>query len=482
MARAALHRPRVGLHVADRLHRHAQALGDDLRIGGLVALPVRFGADRDRHRAVGLEAHLGALVRRAARSLQETGDAQPAQAAARLGLGAAGLEARDVGTGHGAVEIVDEAARIDGQAHRRLVREGGDQVLAPQLGGIETELARRRFDTALGDVVGLGLAGAAVGVDRHCIGEGAEHVDGDRRDIVDAAMRGRSGDRRGARPVTREIGAEIGHHLDVERQEAAVLVEPEPGLRRDVAALGAGHELLGAIGFPAHRLAGLARGPQQQDPFGIEEVLGAEAAADVGRVQAEAVERQLEDELGELAADAVQSLPGQLEVEAVARGIVARDAGARLDRRHHDAVVHDVDLDDVRRLLHRRGSSDGIALLDVERRVLRRLRPEKRRTFGERGAAVDDGGQRVVVDLDQLRRRARCIGAVGDDERHGIADMAHALDRQRKARRHDQRRHRRHAGHRAEAREIGRGVDAANAVELRRRADVDPPNGRMGVR
>ena len=241
------------------------------------------------------------------------------------------------------------------------------------------------------------------------------------------------------------------------------LSSAEPGLRGDVAALRARDELLGAVGLPAHRAAELARRPQQQDPFGIEEVLGAEAAADIGRVQADALERQLEHELGELAADAVQALPGQLEVEAVGRGVPARDAGALLDRRHDDAVVHHVDLDDVRGVLHRLRHRGGIALLDVERRVVRRLRPELRRAVHDRRAAVDDRRQRLVVDLDQLGRFARRLGAVGDDERHRIADMAHALDRQREARRHGQRRHRGQARHRAEAREVGRREDAVHA-------------------
>ena len=62
-------------------------------------------------------------------------------------------------------------------------------------------------------------------------------------------------------------------------------IERKLGPGRDVAALCAGHELLGALGGPAHRSVQLARRPQQQDPLGIEEVLHAEAAADVGRME-----------------------------------------------------------------------------------------------------------------------------------------------------------------------------------------------------
>ena len=66
----------------------------------------------------------------------------------------------------------------------------------------------------------------------------------------------------------------------------------------------------------------------------------------------------------------------------------------------------------------------------------------ERRAVGERRAAVDDRRQRLVVDLDQLGGLAGDRRAVGDDERHRVADMAHAIDGERVARRHDQRRHR----------------------------------------
>ena len=85
MARAALHLAGVGLDVAERLDRHAQPVGRDLGEGGLVALAVGLRADRDHDPAVALEAHLGALVGRAARGFEEAGDADAAQPPARLG-------------------------------------------------------------------------------------------------------------------------------------------------------------------------------------------------------------------------------------------------------------------------------------------------------------------------------------------------------------------------------------------------------------
>ncbi len=448
-----------------------------------MTLAIGLGADRHRHCAVGLEAHLGAFVGRPARGLEEAGNAQAAQLAARLRLDPPRLETLGVGARHCLVEIGQEVAGVDrDDAEGRLVREQRDQVLPPELGGITAELARRRFDRALDDVVGLGLAGAAIGIDRHGVGESATHIDGDRRDVVDAALRGRGGDNRGAGAVAREIRPEVGDHRHVECQEAAPGVERELGRGEDIAALGAGDELIGALGQPTHRTPELARGPQQQDPFGIEEVLGAEAAADVGRMELDALGRQLEDEFGELAADAVQALSGQFEIHRSSRWIVARDAGARLDRRHDDAVVHHRNLDHVRGAFHRFGDSGGITALDAERGIARRLIPDERRAGNERRSAIDDGGQRFVVDLDQLGCLARDLLAVGHDEGHRIADMAHTASRERRAGRHDQRRDGCHAGHRAEAREISRNINAMNAGKGASLRNVGPLDEGVSMR
>ena len=337
---------------------------------------------------------------------------------------------------------------------------------------------------ALDDVVGLGLAGAAIGIDGHGVGDGATDIDGDCRYVVDAALRRRGGDHGGAWPVAREIGAKIGDHLHVQRQRPAGSIERQPGRRGDVAALGAHDELLGAIGQPAHRPAETARREQQHDPFGIEEVLHAEAAADVGRMHAHAIERQLEDELGELAADAVHALPRQLEVHRAGRRIVARDAGPRLDGGDDDTVVHHLDLDDVRGALHGRRHRIAVAALGVIDEISRRFWPERRRAGRQGRDAVDHRIERLVIDLDGLGRGARDVLAVGHHEGHRIADMADAAVGQRRPRRHDHRLHRGQARHVAQplGREVGVGVDGMHAGKRRRRRNVDALDQRMGMR
>ncbi len=201
-------------------------------------------------------------------------------------------------------------------------------------------------------------------------------------------------------------------------------------------------------------------------------------------MELDAFERQLEDELGELTADAVQPLSRQFEFHRPGRGIVAGDAGARLDRRHDEPVVHHLDLDNVRRLLHRLRHRRDVALADVEGEIARRLVPDRRRTGDERRRAFDHGWQRLVIDLDQLGCRARDLLTVGDDEGHRIADMAHTTLGQCRPRRHDQRLHRRHAGQWTQpvGRKIGRRIDAVNAGKRRAPRNVDPLYERMGVR
>src|SRR5438045_3518789 len=61
---AAAERDRVGvtLHEAYVLERNAQPVGDELRVGRGVSLPVRMRPGDDRHHAARVEAQLHALV------------------------------------------------------------------------------------------------------------------------------------------------------------------------------------------------------------------------------------------------------------------------------------------------------------------------------------------------------------------------------------------------------------------------------------
>ena len=60
----------------------------------------------------------------------------------------------------------------------------------------------------------------------------------------------------------------------------------------------------------------------------------------------------------------------------------------------------------------------------VERDVVRRFGVQLRRARLRRLLRVDDGRQRLVVDVDQVERVVRLVRRLGDDDRDGVADVA----------------------------------------------------------
>jgi len=186
------------------------------------------------------------------------------------------------------------------------------------------------------------------------------------------------------------------------------------------------------------------------------------------------------------------ALRGDLQHVAVGFGFVDGDAGARLHWRHDDALIDEPHTCDVGR-----AGEDAVELgavlgfpairVPVDRDIARRLGPNLRRP-GRGGADdVGDGVTRGVIDLDQLGRIASLSLAPGDDERDGIANMAHAVAGERgPVRRHHAgaARYRDRNGHRADAGRVesgggqhreyprrrlgGRSVDAANVGERMR--------------
>ncbi|HEX4617447.1 MAG TPA: hypothetical protein VH230_16220 [Stellaceae bacterium] len=315
---AALHEPRIGLDETKHVNGQAEQRRGNLRVARLVPLAVRLGAEDQRNPAV-VEAYFGEFVRRAARRFEKTADPEPAQPAARSRLGAPRRETSVAGLRQRVVEIGGKAPAIDGHAERAAIGEGGDHIAPPQAHGVPAVPSGGDVDQPLDQVIRLGLSGAAIGVDRHSVGEDAAHIHKDGRDRVDAAHRRRRRIGRTARSVRRQIGAEIGHGGHVERQ---------PSLRTAIAALRPADEFLAPLGDPLDRPPEPPRRPQDQHPFGIEKILHAEPAADIGCGQLNALGRQPEHRLGELIADAVDALSGQQQVEATGgRVIIADHAG-----------------------------------------------------------------------------------------------------------------------------------------------------------
>ena len=254
-----------------------------------------------------------------------------------------------------------------------------------------------------------------------------------------------------------------------------------------VAALRPADEFLAPLGDPFDRPPEPPRRPQNQHPFGIEKVLHPEPAADIGRGQLDALGRQPEHRLGELVADAVDALSGQQQVESAGARVIIADRRPRLDRRRHEAVVDELDLDDLGRGGERRCDGGPVSPLKPEAEVSRRLVPDRRRPGQQRRRSIDHRVERPVFDRDPLGGVARQLAGFRDNQRHRIADMAYPPARQRKTRRHD------HRIDRADLRDAGEGTDTVGAqiafgkhpehpTAVPRRRSVDPLDRGMRMR
>ena len=198
-----------------------------------------------------------------------------------------------------------------------------------------------------------------------------------------------------------------------------------------------------------------SRRPQHQYPFGIEEILHAKAAADIGRGQVDARLGQMEDGIRQLAADGVDALTGKQQVQGVGSGVVAADRGARLDRRRHHPVVDERDLDDMRGVGEGRLGRGFVAALETKAKIARRLVPDPRGSRRQRGGCLGNGIERAIVDRDEFGGVARLVAALGDDKGDRVADMPNPPARQGVARRYDQR---------VDGRDLGDAGQGADAV------------------
>jgi len=81
----------------------------------------------------------------------------------------------------------------------------------------------------------------------------------------------------------------------------------------------------------------------------------------------------------QLAADAVHALAGQPQVQAVASRVMAADGCPRLDWGWDDAIVDQLDLDDVGRFCECCFCGDPVSPLKAKAEITRSLLPDYRR-------------------------------------------------------------------------------------------------------
>ena len=162
----------------------------------------------------------------------------------------------------------------------------------------------------------------------------------------------------------------------------------------------------GAVGRPLHRPAHFARRPQADDFLGIDEDLGAEAAADVGRDDAQLVLGRHADEGGDHQPRHMRVLAGVPQREVIVAGVVFGQRRARLDGVGHQAVVDEVELGDVLGIGESGVGRFRIAELPLVDGVVGRVLVDLRRPIPGLGR-IDHRRQHLVVDLDLLGGVAR---------------------------------------------------------------------------
>ena len=213
-------------------------------------------------------------------------------------------------------------------------------------------------------------------------------------------------------------------------------------------------EILDALGEPAHRPA-QAPGPKEHERvFGVGHVLHAKAAADIRRDDVEPIERNAQDALGEFAPDVMHGGPAHLEQVAAGGGLVAPHRRARFQRHGGDAVVHDVECDDVGGTRERRLRGGLVAPAIAEGDVARRFVPDRGRVIFARAPQVGHGWQHVVFDGDQVERLDGQSAAFRHDTGDCVSHMPHPVAAERETLGHDK------ACGGVERRRTGQGADA----------------------
>jgi hypothetical protein len=347
---------------------------------------------------------------------------------------------------------------------------------------------RRRgvVDQPLDDVGGLGAAGAAIRRGRVGVAQHAEHLHVGGGNRVDADQRHDVAE--GCQEITvgRDVGADVGQRLHPQRQELAVAVQRQLGVRDVVARVLVGGDGLAPLARPLHRAAELARGPQDQPVLGILPALGAEGAADVADDHADGVLGDLEDVGGQRIAHAVGILHVGVERVTPLAGIPRAQRAPRLHVLGVHARDHVAPLDHPRGPREGRLGGGGVAGLVKVRDVVRALVPHRRPAVGG-GGRRGHRGQRRVVDQQALGGVLGLGQGLGHDHGDGIAHVARAPARERLVRRGEHRRAvralalERHL-HGAElVAEIVPGEDGEDAGHLQRRLLVDARDARVRV-
>ncbi len=351
----------------------------------------------------------------------------------RLALG----EARPVRCGQRLFQAAFRIAAVIFDHDRRLIgiRLLGNHVAAADLGLVDAEIARGDVDQPLQHEGRLRPPGAAIGIDRHGVGEDHLHFAIDRGRQINAGEQRSVEIGRDVGTEGRNVAADIGERVDPQPEELAVLVERKLGFSHVVAALRVGDKAFAPLADPFDRPADFRAGPGDDRFFGIVELLHAEAAADVGRHDPQLVLRNVEDESAHQQPHHVRELARSPERVLAGRRVVFGDRRARLHRIADQPVVDEADARHMRGLAESGIGRRLVAERPVAAQIVRHVVEQKRRVALDGVEHADDRRQHLIIDDQRVGGALRLLARLRHDEGDRIADMAHLALRQRRMRR-----------------------------------------------
>jgi len=219
------------------------------------------------------------------------------------------------------------------------------------------------------------------------------------------------------------------------REEAALRVQRQLGVRHVIAAVCVGDERLAALRCPADGPADAPARPHHRRFLGIQVDLGTEAAADVGRDHAHLVLGEPQHERGHQQALDVRILACHVQRVRIVGAAVRSERGTRLDRIGHETIVDEFDLRDVggagERCIDRRLVADRPRVAAVARCLV----VDPGRTALQRFDGAGNRRQHLVVDRDGFGGVLCLVARMRDHHRHGITHVAHLSLRQHRMRR-----------------------------------------------
>ena len=354
------------------------------------------------------------------------------------------------------------------------------KLACADLGPVAAQVGGDRVHGPLHRERPLGPAGAPVGGDDHGVGVQRAELDPVGARLVGADELGRGDD--GDDDPVRGVGAVVVEELDVQAEQAAVVVEADADVVALAALVGGGDEVLAAVLGPLDLAAQADRGPGDQDLLGpgVDD-LDPEAAADVGGDHLDPVHRHPQlDRQGE--PDRGRGLGRAVDAQGPVGGVPAGVDAPALHGHGGGPLDGQVQLEAVGGGGH---GGPGVAVLldhaggDVVGHVV-----VDGPLGGHGRLQADHRCQRLVGDGDPLAGVLGQVAVAGHHHGHRLADVADDPVGQRvggpggvQARVRDQQGQR--LGHRPL--QVLVGVDGDQPVDLQGPADVDVDHPGVGV-